>query len=452
MSGTDRNHLDTATIEENFAEINPAMTFAEAAAEAHRCLYCYDAPCMQACPTHIDVPTFIRKIATENLKGSARVIFEANPIGATCARVCPVEVLCEGACVEKTLLQRPIEIGRLQRHATDHVFKNNISVLKRGEPNGLSVGIIGSGPAGLSGAAYLAQLGYDVTIYERKEMAGGLNTYAMAEYKIRQQTSLEEVKLVEDLGVNISVNTEIIKPGAEHDEAKEGIVFGKLLQDHNAVLIAVGLGKTNRLNIPGESLNGVSDALAFIEQIKTREWNTISVGKNVAVIGAGNTAIDAATQAKRLGAEKVTLVYRRTEKEAPAYDYEMEIARLDGVEFIWQAAPAEIIGNGSVNSLKCVKTDGSGDIFEIDCDQVIKAIGQSRMTEFFTETCGVSTDEYGRVVVDEKMMTSRPDVFAAGDCVNGGADAVDAAQLGKKAAAGIHNLLAGDHVDLPGLY
>ena len=283
MSGTERNHPDTAIIEENFAEINPAMTFAEAAAEAHRCLYCYDAPCMQACPTHIDVPSFIRKIASNNLKGSARVIFEANPIGRR-ARVCPVDVLCEGACVEKTLLHRPIEIGRLQRHATDHVFKNNISVLK-GAPNGMSVGIIGSGPAGLSGAAYLAQLGYDVTIYERKEMAGGLNTYAMAEYKIRQQTSLEEVKLVENLGVRIRVNTEITRRETTSGDAKEHVLFSKLLEDHNAVLIAVGLGKTNYLNIPGESMKGVSDALAFIEQIKTREWGSIKVGRSVAVIG-----------------------------------------------------------------------------------------------------------------------------------------------------------------------
>ena len=452
MASQDRDPLEIAAIEENFAEINPAMTFAEAAAEAHRCLYCYDAPCMQACPTHIDVPSFIRKIASNNLKGSARVIFEANPIGATCARVCPVDVLCEGACVEKTLLHRPIEIGRLQRHATDHVFKNNISVLKKGAPNGMSVGIIGSGPAGLSGEANLAKHGYDVTNYERKEMAGGLNTYAMAEYKIRQQTSLEEVKLVENLGVRIRVNTEITRRETTSGDAKEHVLFSKLLEDHNAVLIAVGLGRTNYLNIPGESMKGVSDALAFIEQIKTREWGSIKVGRSVAVIGAGNTAIDAATQAKRLGAEKVTLVYRRTEKDAPAYDYEMDIARLDGVEFIWQAAPAEIIGNGSVNSLRCVKTDGTGDTFDLECDQVIKAIGQNKMTEFFTNVCGVSTDERGRVTVSETMMTSRENVFAAGDCVNGGGDAVDAAQLGKKAAAGIHRYLAGAEITLPGLY
>src|SRR3954447_17570831 len=201
--------LDITQIEQNFAEINPALTAAEAMFEANRCLYCFDAPCTHACPTHIDVPAFIKKIASGNLLGSARVIFDANPIGATCARVCPVDVLCEGACVEKTLMDKPIEIGRLQRFATDFVMGGGRDVLKAGEPNGRTVGVVGSGPAGLSCATYLARLGYDVTVYDRKPLPGGLDTYGMAEYKMTQRVSTEEARAVERLGVRFELETEI---------------------------------------------------------------------------------------------------------------------------------------------------------------------------------------------------------------------------------------------------
>ena len=203
--------IEHEQIERNFAEINPPLNRAEAMLEANRCLYCYDAPCVHACPTHIDVPQFIRKIASGNLFGSARVIFDANPIGATCARVCPVEVLCEGACVEKTLVKKPIEIGRLQRYATDYAMASGRRIFEKGASNGKSIGIVGSGPAGLSCAAYLARIGYDVTVYERKPLAGGLDTYGMAEYKMAQRASLDEVKLIEDLGVKFRLNCEIIQ-------------------------------------------------------------------------------------------------------------------------------------------------------------------------------------------------------------------------------------------------
>src|SRR5215204_458770 len=201
--------LDLTQIEKNFSEINPAMTAPEAGVEANRCLYCYDAPCMHACPTHIDVPGFIKKIASGNLHGSARVIFDANPIGATCARVCPVDVLCEGACVEKTLLQKPIEIGRLQRYATDHALTTGKQLFEKGAPNGKSVGVVGSGPAGLSCASYLARLGYEVTVYERRPLAGGLDTYGMAEYKMPQSVSLAEVERIAQFGVKFLTNTEV---------------------------------------------------------------------------------------------------------------------------------------------------------------------------------------------------------------------------------------------------
>ena len=445
--------LDITQIEENFAEINPAMSPAEALAEANRCLYCFDAPCMHACPTHIDVPSFIKKIASGNLIGSARVIFDANPIGATCARVCPVEVLCEGACVEGTLLDKPIEIGRLQRYATDHALADGKQIFTKGEFKGKSVGIVGSGPAGLACATYLARLGYDVTIYERSEKAGGLDTYGMAEYKMPQAVSLSEAEHVEKIGVTIKTNTLIAPAPAVAGNGVKHVAFEELMRDHDTVFLGVGLGETNKLNIPGEELGGVYDALDFIDKVKTRDWKSVPLGKNVVVIGAGNTAIDAVTQAKRLGAEKVTMVYRRTEKDAPAYDYEMELARKDGIGFVWQAAPIGILPDDSgerVGSLRCEKTDGSLELFEIKCDQVIKAVGQQKMRSFFTDVANVDIDDKGRVVVNAQMQTSNPKIFAGGDCANGGAEAVDAAQMGKLAAQGIHQVLTGETVRLAG--
>ena len=463
--------LEPSQIEQNFAEINPAMTPAEAAVEANRCLYCYDAPCMHACPTHIDVPSFIKKIASGNLTGSARVIFDANPIGATCARVCPVEVLCEGACVEKTLLQKPIEIGRLQRYATDHALVSEKQIFTKGESNGNSVGIVGSGPAGLSCGAYLARLGYDVTIYEQKEKPGGLDTYGMAEYKMPQAVSLAETERIAAMGVKFVLNTRIgteshspsearsDSPGADaiqNPKSKiqnpQTVSFDDLTGWHDAIFLGVGLGDTNRLNIPGEDIDGVYDALHFIEKIKSRDWTSVPLGRTVAVIGAGNTAIDAVTQAKRLGAERVMMVYRRTEMDASAYHYEMELARKDGIEFVWQAAPVGILAgeNGSRLSLRCEKTDGSLQLFDIPCDMVIKAVGQQKMRSFFADVVGVALDEKGRVVVDEQMQTSNPKIFTGGDCANGGAEAVDAAQMGKLAAQGIHLALTGEAVSFAG--
>jgi dihydropyrimidine dehydrogenase (NAD+) subunit PreT len=460
--------LDIAQIEQNFAEINPAMSPAEAGVEANRCLYCYDAPCMHACPTHIDVPSFIKKIASGNLTGSARVIFDANPIGATCARVCPVDVLCEGACVEKTLLKKPIEIGRLQRFATDHALLSDKQLFDKRESNGKSVGIVGSGPAGLSCAMYLARLGYDVTVYERREKPGGLDTYGMAEYKMSQTVSLAEVEQIAKLGVKFLLNTEIGPASSPPYEggvaaaSADGVVlpnsfqtvsFSDLEEWHDAIFLGVGLGETNKLDIPGEDLNGVFDALDFIERIKTRDWRSIPLGKTVAVIGAGNTAIDAVTQAKRLGAEKVILVYRRTEKDASAYDYELELARKDGVEFLWQAAPIGILSDSdytNVTGLQCERTDGSLKLFDIPCDMVIKAVGQQKMRSFFETVANIDTDEKGRVVVGENMQTSNSKVFAGGDCANGGAEAVDASQMGKLAAQGIHFSLTGETISFAG--
>ena len=448
-----RPTLTVEQITENFHEIEPPLPLAEAIFEAHRCLYCYDAPCIQACPTHIDVPSFIKKIATGNLTGSARVILDANPIGSTCSRVCPVAVLCEGACVEKTLMKQPIQIARLQRYAMDHVISKQINVFKAGEANGKSVGIIGSGPAGLSCATYLARLGYAVTIYERREKAGGLDTYGMAEYKMTQQHSADEVAMIERLGVQFHLGCEVGRD----------ITFADLEAAHDTIFIGVGLGATNKLGIPGEDLTGVHDALDFIERVKTRDWASVPMAHTVAVIGAGNTAIDAVTQAKRLGAEQVLLIYRRTQTQMSAYEYEYELAKKDAVEFRWQTAPLEIVADADgkrVAALRCVRTalqaDGkltndAGSEFELPVEMVIKAIGQQKQCSFLASVPNVNLDAAGRLIVNTTtMQTDNPKYFAGGDCVNGGAEAVDAAQHGKHAAMGIHKALTGESVKFAG--
>lgn len=450
--------LNVEQIERNFKEIAPPLTAADAIFESNRCLYCYDAPCTRACPTHIDVPAFIKKIASGNVLGSARVIFDANPIGASCARVCPVDVLCEGACVEKTLMDKPIEIGRLQRYATDYVMKSERDLFQLSAPNGKSVGIVGSGPAGLSCATYLARLGYAVTIYDRRPLAGGLDTYAMAEYKMPMRVSIEEARMVERLGVQFKLNMEIGRD----------ISLADLEAAHDAIFVGVGLGETTRLNIPGEELPGVYDALHFIERIKTRDWASIPIGRTVAVIGAGNTAIDAVTQAKRLGAERVLMIYRRSEREMPAYEYEYELAKKDAVEFWWQTAPVAILSDSEtprVAALRCVRMemgepDASGrrasqpipgSEFEIPVEMVIKALGQQKRRSFLEQIQDIALDGAGRVRINpETMQTGNPKYFAGGDCVNGGREAVDASQAGKLAAQGIHQSLAGEKVEFAG--
>jgi len=421
-------------IAQRFAEIHPPLDAQAAIVEANRCLYCFDAPCTAACPTHIDVPRFIRKITTGNLRGSALAILDANILGASCSRVCPVEVLCEGACVMHRYNKQPIEIGRLQRFAMDDFYSNGARLAFAPAPErSKKVACIGAGPASLACATELRRHGYGVTIFESKPLAGGLNTYGVAEYKLRPSDSLREVSLVESLGVEFRFGVSV---GID-------ITLGELEDSYAAIFLAIGLGPTEPLGIPGEDQPHVIDALRFIADYKTKQ--TISVGRKVAVIGGGNTAIDAANAAIRLGAEEVYMIYRRSEREMPAFGFEFENAKLEGVRFRFQTQPIAI----HPDSVECVRVelgppDASGrrkpasipgSNFSIDCDMVIPAIGQSRFLKLLSEFRGIEIYG-GAVVVDPRTgRTANPRYYAGGDCVNGGREVVDAVAEGKRAGA-----------------
>jgi glutamate synthase (NADPH/NADH) small chain len=440
--------LSAEDIARNFADLEPAMTRPEAFAESSRCLFCYDAPCTNACPTHIDVPAFIKKIHNDNLKGAARVILDANPMGHSCARACPVDVLCEGACVMNHQESPPIQIARLQRYATDAALAKGWKLFDVAASTGKKVAVVGAGPAGLSCAQELRRGGHDVTVFDARPKAGGLNTYGIAQYKLKPEIALAEAKMIEDLGV-------VIKTGVT---VGTDISFAELEKSFDAIFLGVGLGATQALGVPGEDLEGVVDALTFIEHLKTRKYGEFRVPQRVLVVGAGNTAVDAATQARRLGAEQVSFVYRRTEDEAPAYDYEIELAKKDGCGFYWLTAPVRVVGeNGKVTGLECTKMelgekDASGrrgvrpvkgSEHVIPCDLVIKALGQTKRVSLLKQIPGVKLDDSGRVVVNADGQTSNAKFFAGGDCINGGKEIVNAAADGRKAAKAISKFLNG---------
>ncbi|HZI58007.1 MAG TPA: FAD-dependent oxidoreductase, partial [Verrucomicrobiae bacterium] len=313
--------LSPEQLEKNFADINPPLTPAQALEEGSRCLFCHDAPCIKACPTEIDVPQFIRQILTGNMRGSARTILGANILGQSCARVCPTSVLCEGSCVLNTQGKKPVEIGRLQRYAVDPVIADGTQLFKAGAGNGYRVALIGAGPASLSCAAELRKHGYETVIFDANPRAGGLDTYGIAAYKMRAEDVEKEVAMVLGLGVEIRKETLIGRD----------ISIAQLEQDYDAIFLGIGLGATDDLQIPGEDLQGCSDALSFIEETKSKGLGEVQVTKRVAVIGGGNTAIDVVTAARRLGAEEVYMVYRRSPEEMSAFDYEYELAKKDMV-------------------------------------------------------------------------------------------------------------------------
>ena len=417
----------------------PPLTPHEALVESNRCLFCYDAPCTHACPTHIDIPRFIKKISTGNLTGSARTILESNLMGASCARVCPVQELCEGACVLNAET-KPISIGRLQRFAMDHVYSNGIRVFPPVAPTGYKVAVVGAGPAGLSCAGELARRGHSVTLFEKREFGGGLSTYGIIVLREPVPVALAEVEMIVSLGVTLRTGVDVSDNVA-------------ILKDFDAVFIATGLGSTHLLGIPGEDL--ITDGLSFIEQSKM-DLAHLEVGRNVLVIGAGNTAIDCATVAKRGGADKVTMIYRRTEREMTAYQHEYDFVKKEGVEFEFLTQPVRVHFNeGRITGLECVRIglgepDSSGrpaprlipeSNFLIPADQVIKAIGQGRPT--IATLLGVET-ERGLIRTSTALETSVPGIYAGGDCVRikGSASTVMAAQDGKIAAASIHQRFA----------
>ena len=441
----ENNRLSSSEYEQNFSDIHPPFENKTAAqVEANRCLFCYDAPCTKSCPTGIDVPKFIKQIVTENFKGSAHTIFSSNIMGAGCSKVCPVEKLCEGACVYNLLEEQPIPIAKLQRFSTEKALENNWQLFERKPSTGKKVAIIGAGPAGLSCAHTLSREGIDVSIFEKESKGGGLMTYGIAAYKVTPQFCEDEVNYITSIG-GITIHYD--------NELGKNISLADLQKNYDAVYIAIGVGVARQLSIPGEELTGVVDAIGFIYELRDKGYPAVPVGDKVAVIGMGMTAIDAATQAKRLGAKEVTLVYRRTEEEKPCTDVELDIAKLDGCEIIWLAAPKEIKGEaGNVSQLVCSKMQlgapdasgrrapvDTGDTFILDVDMVIKAAGQTPFEDLINAN-GI-VNKQGKVVIDKEQATNLAGVFAGGDCVNGGKEVVDAVQAGKEAANSILNYL-----------
>ncbi|MDF2922244.1 MAG: dihydropyrimidine dehydrogenase [Paenibacillaceae bacterium] len=436
----------------NFGEDQPGMSSKGALEESSRCLYCYDAPCIQACPTGIDIPSFIKRIAMDNLKGAAYAIMDANPVGASCSRVCPTGELCEGACVLNGASD-PIRIGMLQRYATDWAIRSGSQLFAAEADNGRKVAVIGGGPAGLSAARELAREGFRVVVYEAKPLAGGLNTHGIVSFRLPQHISLWEVEQVEKLGV----------------EFRTGVAVGRdvraeeLLEQYDAVVLAAGMGNVPSIGISGEDLDGVYDAIELVESTKKGGLLPIPMhGAHVAVIGAGNTAIDAATCSVRLGAENVSIVYRRTRDEMTAYDFEYAFAKQESVAFRWLTAPLRIAGNaeGKVTHLECIRMELSaetgkdgrpvpvpvaGSEFLLPVDAVVLAIGQKRLIPLI-EHLGLA-HERGVVTIDAATgRTSNPKIFAAGDIVFGSgageAMVVSAAEQGKRAARSIIRQLA----------
>jgi dihydropyrimidine dehydrogenase (NAD+) subunit PreT len=414
----------------NFEDLAPPLSRGEAFAESGRCLMCYDAPCITACPTHIDVPAFIKKIHSGNLKGAARVILDANPMGHSCARACPVEVLCEGSCVMNEAEHRPIQIAQLQRHATDALLANNWPVLMPAPDTGKKVAIIGAGPAGLSCAQELRRHGHAVTIFDARAKVGGLNTYGIAQYKLTPAAAVAEAESILKLGVTV----------------KSGVVVGKdvafqdLIDGFDGVFVGFGLGGTNQLGIPGEDKAGVIDALTFIEHLKDKPYGQYEVPETVLVVGAGNTAVDAATQARRLGARSVEFVYRRGPDQASAYHYELELARNDGCGFQFWATPVAVVGGDAVEGL--VVKDEHGAERTLPAKLIIKAIGQEKRASEL-RAFGLDVDDKGRLVVNADRRTSHARVWAGGDCTNGGKEIVNAAADGVIAARAMHASFGG---------
>ena len=422
-----------------FSDANPALTHAQALLEAERCLYCFDAPCAIACPTHIDVPSFIRRIADGNLRGSARAILEANPLGGMCARVCPTEVLCEQVCVRATQEGKPVQIGRLQRHAVDAVMFDPVSapLFTRAGATAKRVAVVGAGPAGLACAHTLARLGHAVVMFDARPKAGGLNEYGLAAYKTPEDFAQRELSWLLSIGGIEVRNNWKLESSAQLDD---------LRQHYDAVFLGLGLAGTHKLGVPGEDLNGVQDAVDFIATLRqTTDLSTLPIGRRVVVIGGGMTAVDAAVQAKLLGASVVHMAYRRGAVAMSASRAEQEWAQTHGVVLHHWLAPVEIVGqDGSARAVRFAdqalvngQLQPTGRELTFEADMVFKAIGQQLLSTVLAQA-GMALSG-GRIATDAAGQTSLPGVWAGGDCRAGGLDlTVEAVEHGKRAAHAIH--------------
>ena len=439
--GVHAARLNLADYAVNFSDAHPPLTRPQALIEAERCYYCHDAPCATACPTGIDIPSFVHRIAQGNNRGAARAILEANPLGGMCARVCPTEVLCEQACVRNTHEDKPVEIGLLQRHATDAFFAQpGAPLFQRAAPTGQRVAVVGAGPAGLACAHGLALRGHDVVLFEARPKLGGLNEYGLASYKTTDDFAQKEVAWLLSVG-GIEVRT--------GQQLGRDITLDGLLASFDAVFLGLGLQGVNALGIAEPTATGLRNAVDFIAELRqSADLSTLPVGRRVLVIGGGMTAVDAAVQSRKLGAEEVTIVYRRGAESMSASRVEQQWAQTNGVHIRHWAAPQELLcENGAVTGMRFAATalrDGklveTGETFTLEADMVLKAIGQTYVTEPVGKAIAL---QGGRIATDAVGRTSLARVWSGGDCRAGGRDlTVEAVEHGKVAALSIHEALS----------
>jgi glutamate synthase (NADPH/NADH) small chain len=433
-----RGRLSADEISSNFSDMHPPLSRPEALIEADRCYFCFDAPCTTACPTGIDIPAFIQKIRSDNLKGSAHTILSANIMGGMCARVCPTEVLCEEACVRNVHEDKPVNIGLLQRYATDPILEKNVALFTRAEPSGRKVAVVGGGPAGLACAHALATRGHDVVVFNRDRKLGGLNEYGIAAYKTVNDFAQREVAWILGIGgIEVRSNTVL---GVD-------VALAELREDFDAVFLGFGLGGVNRLDLANEDIEGVLNAVDYIAELRQAEnKGDLPVGRRVVVIGGGMTAIDIAAQTKRLGSEHVDIVYRRGPEQMGASPYEQEFAQTSGVRIRHWAAPTRLLISDRVSGVEFARTelDASGklkttaDTWSLDADIVFKAVGQTIDSRILGEVANTIEQRGGKLLVDQERKTSLDNVWAGGDCIDGHDDlTVTAVQDGKLAALSI---------------